>query len=84
MELLVEQVRTIWHNSKTKVATLLSLDIAGAFNNVSYLRLLHDLRAKGIPEWAVLFIESFLTDRQTHILLGNYRSDVMPVNTGIP
>ena len=56
MELLTEQVKTIWHNDKKKVATLLRLDIAGAFDNVSHPRLLHNLRAKGIPEWTVLFI----------------------------
>jgi retron-type reverse transcriptase len=70
--------------SPTKVATLLSLDIAGAFDNVSHPRLLHNLRAKGIPEWTVLFIQSFLSDRTTRMILGDYTGPQMAVDTGIP
>ena len=34
---------------EANMASLLSLDIAGAFDNVLYERLLHNLKVKGIP-----------------------------------
>lgn len=49
VELITEQIHTIWGHDKKKVATLLSLDISGAFDNVSHERLIHNLREKGIP-----------------------------------
>ncbi|KAI1003648.1 hypothetical protein K3495_g4561 [Podosphaera aphanis] len=51
IELLTEQIHTIWGKDKKMVASLLSLDISGAFDNVSHERLFHNLRKKGIPKW---------------------------------
>ena len=34
---------------EANMASLLSLDIAGAFDNVLHERLLHNLKVKGIP-----------------------------------
>ena len=36
LELLTEQVYTVWGQGRDKVATLFSMDIAGAFDTVSY------------------------------------------------
>ena len=52
LESLTDAVHTVWNcstaNSK-KVASLLLLDVAGAFDNVSYERLLHNLRERRVP-----------------------------------
>ena len=52
LESLIDAVYTVWNystaNSK-KVASLLLLDVAGAFDNVSYERLLHNLRERRVP-----------------------------------
>ncbi len=50
LETIVNTVYTVWDCGKDKVASLLSLDIAGAFNNISHYRLLHNLRQKRIPK----------------------------------
>lgn len=49
LEIIVNAVHTVWGSGKQYVASLLSLDVAGAFDNVSYERLLHNLKSKGIP-----------------------------------
>ncbi|KAI1003707.1 hypothetical protein K3495_g4497 [Podosphaera aphanis] len=46
IELLTKQIHTIWGKDKKQVASLLSLDISGAFDNVSHERLVHNLREK--------------------------------------
>ncbi|KAI0999744.1 hypothetical protein K3495_g8453 [Podosphaera aphanis] len=48
VEFLTEQIHTIWGKDKKKVASLLSLGISGAFDNVSHKRFIHNLREKGI------------------------------------
>jgi hypothetical protein len=48
LELLIEQIRIIW-TSKKHIATLLSIDILGAFDIVNYIRLLEILKKKGLP-----------------------------------
>lgn len=65
VELLSDQIHTIWGNDKKRVASLLSLDISGAFDNVSHQRLLHNLRQKRIPMWIIEFVKSFLEERTT-------------------
>ena len=84
VELLTEQIHTIWGRDKKKVASLLSLDISGAFDNVSHERLIHNLREKGIPRWISNFVKSFLEGRTTSVVLGSYKGDQIFTNTGIP
>ena len=43
LELLTEQVYMVWKQGSNKVATLLSMDVAGAFDTVSYQRLIYNL-----------------------------------------
>jgi hypothetical protein len=84
LELLTEQIHTVWAKDEKLVASLLSLDISGAFDNVSHERLLHNLRIAGIPVWMVQYIRSFLSDRTTYLTLGTYKDRTRPVTTGIP
>lgn len=84
LELLTEQIHTVWAKDEKLVASLLSLDISGAFDNVSHERLLHNLRLAGIPIWMVQYISSFLSDRTTYLTLGPYKDRTRRVATGIP
>ena len=49
LEVMVNVVYTVWGSGKQYVASLLSLDVAGVFDNISYERLLHNLKSKGVP-----------------------------------
>lgn len=51
LELLTEQVHTVWGQGNDKLATVLSMDVAGSFDTVSHQRLIHNLRKRKIPEW---------------------------------
>ncbi|KAI0995575.1 hypothetical protein K3495_g12605, partial [Podosphaera aphanis] len=84
IELLTEQIHTIWGKDKRQVASILSLDISGAFDNVSHDRLIHNLREKGIPRWVSQYIRSFLEERTTSIVLGSFKGEQTPTYTGIP
>jgi retron-type reverse transcriptase len=48
LHLLIDQIHTAWKEDN-QVASVLSLDIAGAFDTVNHLRLLDNLRKKGVP-----------------------------------
>jgi len=66
------------------VASLLSLDVARAFNNISYRRLIYNLRIKGVPRLIVAWTESFLRERAILITLGRRTSSIEEVETRIP
>ena len=55
---LVEKMITAWNNKK--VVSALFLDVTGAFDNVSHVRLLHNLRKRRIDLRIVKWIRSFL------------------------
>ena len=82
--LLTEQIHAIWGNDKKRAASVLSLDISGAFDNVSHDRLIHNMRIKGIPAWITNFTASFLEKRTTSVVLGSFQGDKIPTTTGIP
>ena len=47
VHLILEKIYSAW-GSKALIASMLSLDVAGAFDNVSHARLLHNLRKRRI------------------------------------
>jgi len=82
--LLTSCVQTAWQAKPGSVVSVLSLDLAGAFDNVPHSRLLEILRTKGLPEWIVRMIDSFTQARRTRIAYTGYKSDWITTSTGIP
>ncbi|KAJ3529987.1 hypothetical protein NM208_g9523 [Fusarium decemcellulare] len=72
-----------WVLKKMK-ATLVGLDIKGAFDHVDRTELLKALIEKGVPDWLVLFIWSFLSSRSTILRMPGSTSDPFWVDIGIP
>lgn len=59
IRLVTETVRAAW--GQGAIASLLQLDIKGAFDTVNHTRLLDTLRQQGFPPWLVRWIRSYLT-----------------------
>jgi hypothetical protein len=83
LELLTAQVKTVWGSGKF-IASLLSLDISGAFDTVNSTRLLDILRKKGLPGWVVRWIRAFMTDRRTTLVIQGSETEAFPVPAGVP
>ena len=61
IKLVVDATHVAWRHGA--VASLLQLDIKGAFDTVNHTRLLHTLQAQGFPPWIVRWVSSFLDGR---------------------
>ena len=66
------------------MAFILSLDVAGAFNNVLHERLIHNLRTRKIPTKLINWVNSFLKDRQSFLTFDGRTSAMRQVNANIP
>lgn len=75
LEVLTDSVQTAWRARPGCVVSTLSLDLSGAFDNVSQERLLWILQQKGYPEWTRTAVRNFLTERRTKIAIPGYTSD---------
>src|SRR3979411_218538 len=82
LELLVDQIHTIWKTGN-QVASILSLDIAGAFDTVNHLRLVDNLRKKRVPLWFVRTITSFLADWTTILVVDNEETAPRQLKAGV-
>ena len=82
IHLLLQRIHRAWEDGN--VASLLLLDVSGAFDNVSRPRLLHDLRKRHINQTLVRWIDSFLIDRSSILKLQEYTAPSAPIQTGIP
>ena len=82
LEFLLEQIHTAW--GLKKVASVLLLDIAGAFDTVNHTRLLDNLRIKGIPRWLICIISSFLQQRSTTLVFDGEEIGPWELCAGIP
>lgn len=81
LHLLEETVKNAWRSHK--VASVLFLDIEGAFPNAVTKRLIHNMRKRRIPTDLILFTERVLTHRQTQLKFDGYTSEWFPVTNGI-
>jgi ribonuclease HI len=79
---LLQRIHQAWDNGE--VATLLLLDVSGAYDNVSHERLLHNLRKRRVSDRIVKWVRSFLEGRSTTIQLDEYTAPPAAIDTGIP
>jgi ribonuclease HI len=82
MHLLLQHIHRAW--AEGKVASLLLLDVSGAYDNVAHERLLHNLRKRRVNQTLVRWVESFLSGRTTTLKLQEYTAPSAPIQTGIP
>ncbi len=83
LNFLVQQIHAIWQN-KDGMATLLILDMTGAFGKVVPAHLLHNMRITKMPERIVKGVGSFISNRTTSLCLPSYNIDAILTNTSIP
>jgi hypothetical protein len=83
LDFLVQQIHATWQN-KDGVATLLLLNMTGAFDRVIPARLLHNMRDGKIPQWIVKWVGRFIINGTTTLCMPGYNTDAFPTNTGIP
>lgn len=81
---IIEKIYESWNAPRSQIASLLLLDVSGAFDNVSHDRLVHNLRKRRVDKRTVKWITSFLTDRSTSIHFDSFRSETYETKTGIP
>ena len=81
LELLTEQIHTVWGQGNDKIATLLSMDVAGAYDTVSHRRLIHNTK---IPKWITDWVDSFLNERSTTPAIYSRVTGIFELRTGIP
>jgi hypothetical protein len=79
---LLQRIHQAW--SEGKVASLLLLDVSGAYDNVSRERLLHNLRKRRVSDKIIRWTDSFLRDRSTTLKIQEYTAPSAPIQTGIP
>ena len=70
--------------SRRQPADVIYLDFAKAFDKVSHELLLVKLSAYGIPGLLTNWIRAFLRDRKQRVVIGDSRSEWIPVTSGVP
>lgn len=82
LHLLTKFITDAWA-SKEAFVSLLFLDVKAAFPSVVVAKLLHNLRAKGIPQEYVNWYRRRLENRSTHLVFDDYQSKAFNVENGI-
>ncbi len=81
--LLQEQIYTAWRGRK--IASLISFDVKGAYNGVCKERLLQRMKARGIPEKLLRWINAFCSERTATIQVNGHSSEVRSLpQAGLP
>ncbi|KAJ5152544.1 hypothetical protein N7492_009824 [Penicillium capsulatum] len=81
--LLQEQIYAGWRSRR--VLSLISFDVKGAYNGVCKERLLQRMKARGIPEGLLRWVEAFCSERTANIQINGQLSEVQILpQAGLP
>jgi ribonuclease HI/exonuclease III len=81
VHLLVKTVKDAWR--KREVASLLCLDVKGAFPSAAVDVLLHEMRMCGVPSGHVEWFERRLQGRKTSLIFDDFKSETFNIEEGI-
>jgi hypothetical protein len=82
IKLVVDATHTAWRHGA--VASLLQLDIKGAFDTVNHTRLLYTLQQQGFPLWIVRWVRSFLDRRTASLYFDGESTPPHRITAGVP
>ena len=80
MLLLTHTIKEKWRQKK--VASVLFLDVQGAFPNVVKEVLIHNMRLRAIPVKYIRLVELMLSGRKTRLSFDDYTSDYIAIDNG--
>ena len=82
IRMVTEAVYTAW--KRHAVASLLQLDIKGAFDMVNHIRLLDTMRSKGYPFWVIQWLRSYLEGRTATLKFDDEATEPIQIRAGVP
>jgi hypothetical protein len=81
--LLQEQIYAVWRGRR--VVSLISFDVKGAYNGVCKERLLQRMKARGMPEKLLRWVEAFCSEQTATIQINGQGSEVQSLpQAGLP
>ncbi len=83
LDLLINQVHTVWDCEIKYVIFMLSLNVVEVFNWVSHVRLLHTLKMKRTSSYIIEWTRSFLKNWKTSLIFNEQMSDIREINANI-
>ncbi len=83
LNLLVNQIHTVWDCKIKYVVFMLSLNIIETFNQVLHVRLLHTLKMKRTSNYIIEWTCSFLKNRETLLRFNEQTSNICKINANI-
>ncbi len=83
LQLITEKIYIVWSNTRRRVVLLLSLNKKNAFNNMTYDRLLHDMKQRRVFRLLFEFVKNFLKDQCIIITINDYMMMKCSVNINI-
>ena len=78
---LTYRIKEAWR--KGKVASILFLDVEGAFPNAVTDRLIHNLKRRRMPKIYINFVKQLLGDRSTKLKFDDFTSEPIKIENGI-
>ncbi len=83
LQLIIEKIHTVWSDMRRRVVSLLSLNEKSAFDNVTYSRLLHDMKKRKVFRLLLEFVKNFLKNQRITITIDDYMTMKCSVNINI-
>ncbi|KAF4496711.1 Reverse transcriptase [Fusarium agapanthi] len=81
--LLQERIFSAWRSRH--VVSLISFDVKGTYNGVCKERLLQRMKARGIPEGLLRWVDAFCSERTATIMINGQSSESRPLpQAGLP
>ncbi len=83
LKLFIEQIHTIWNMNRNKMITLLSMNVASAYDYVSRERLMHNLCKRKISDWIMTWTNNFMKNKHITLIIDDDTTFMSRINVDI-
>jgi hypothetical protein len=83
LKLLTKQIDIVWKQNTNRVITLLNLNVIETFDTISHFRLVHNLKKWKISLWIIVWVNNFMQNRSTTLIINQRIIERFAINTTI-
>ena len=83
LQFIIKKIYMIWNEQKKKMTSFFNLNVNDVFDNVSHLRLLHNMKKKKISDKLLKWVKNFLKNKSTTLIIENHTMTKRKISVNI-
>ena len=72
LQFIMKKIHTIWNEQKKRMTLFFNLNVSGAFDNMSHIRLFYNMKKRKMSSRLLKWVENFLKNKNITLIIEEY------------